>query len=173
MHFRRQRAIIFLPIPVSQRCSTATFVPATAVLIPPRVQEVLWQAATALQGNKSKKRNVLSVTTHQKHRNAMGDRKGSFIDLGLLPPTKYQATATTKGSMKASHCKGHKFLLSCKALGRSNTEIVTISSCNDGRMKNSQDVLLCGTIVFTKLFREHPQLCICNLLYDKMIEKKN
>lgn len=69
----------------------------------------------------------------------MGDTKGSFAASGLLPPTKYQITTASKGSMKASHCKGHKSFLYCKALGRSNTEIVTISSHNDERIKNRQD----------------------------------
>lgn len=64
-----------MPTPVSPRCSkehTVTFVPATAVLIPQRVQEVLWWAAKAFHGNKSKKKNVLSVTTHQKHKECNG-----------------------------------------------------------------------------------------------------
>lgn len=56
---------------------------------------------------------------------------------GLLPTTKYQ-TAAGKGSMK-TYCKGHESLLYCKVLGRFNTEIFTISSYNDDRIKNRQD----------------------------------
>lgn len=97
----------------------------------------------------------------------MGDTKGSFVASGIVPPTKYQTTAASKGSMKASHCNGHKSLLYCKVLGKSNTEIVTISSCNDERIKNRQDMVLFGKTVFTKLFREHTQLCIFILSYEK------
>lgn len=68
----------------------------------------------------------------------MGDTKGSFVASGLLPPTKYQTTAASKESMKASHCKGHKSFLYCKVLGRSNIEIVTISSCNDERIRKAK-----------------------------------
>lgn len=69
MHQRQQRAIIFMPTPASP---SATFVPATAVLIPQRVQEVVWRAAKALHRNKIKKKKVLSVTTHQKHKECNG-----------------------------------------------------------------------------------------------------
>jgi len=69
--------------------------------------------------------------------------------------------------MKASRCKGHQFLLYCKVLGRSNTEIVTTSCCKDERIKNRQGMLLFGKTVFTKLVREHPQLCIFTLPYKK------
>lgn len=97
----------------------------------------------------------------------MADTKGSFVASGLPPPTKYQTIAASKVSMKASHCKGHEPLFYCKVLGRSNTEIVTVSSCNNEIFKNRQDTLLFGKTVFTNLLREHSQLCIYNLSYKK------
>lgn len=86
-------------------------------------------------------------------RNVTANTKGSFVASGLLPPTKYQTTAARKVIMKASHCKGHEPLFYCKVLGRSNTQIVTVSSSNDRIIKNRQDMSLFGKTVFTNLFR--------------------
>lgn len=49
-----------------------------------------------------------------------------IVASGLLTPTKYQTTAPRKGSTKGSHCRGHKSLLYCGVLGRSNTELLLL-----------------------------------------------
>lgn len=162
MRQRRQRDITFMSATVPPRCSkarTAAFVPATAALISRRVQALRWQAARALQGNKSRRKMFFQWQLIKSTRSVTGDTKGSFVAGGLLPPTKYQTSAASKGSRKAFHRTGHKSLLCSKVLRTSNTEVVIISSYNEERINNWQDLPLFGKTVFTKLFREHPQFC--------------
>lgn len=68
----------------------------------------------------------------------MGDKR-QLCSSRATSPYQISNNCIKEKSMKTSYCKGHKYLLYCKVLGRSNREIVTISSYNDDRIKNRED----------------------------------